>query len=159
MPDKSQRILLASHGTPGARAAERAALAASTSGATIVHLYVVPDFWRGMMGDDWLNNANTRDRFARYIEDTLQADMREDLERVGRMVIEEGRRYEHRVAVGKPTVCLIETLTEGAFDLVVIGARRPRGQTGYRSALDLTKLSRATRVPVLLAPHPDANGR
>jgi len=155
---KLKKILLASHGTAGARAAERAALAASAPEATIVHLYVVPDFWRGMMGDDWLNNASTRDRFARYVEDTLQEDMREDLERVGRLVIENGHHYEHRVAVGKPTACLIAALAAESFELAVIGARRPKGRTGYRSSIDLVKLSRATRVPVLIAPYPDDAG-
>lgn len=158
MLTKLKRILLASHGTAGARAAERAALAASVPEGTIVHLYVVPDFWRGMMGDDWLNNAGTRDRFARYVEDTLQDDMREDLERVGRLVIESGRHYEHRVAVGKPTACLIAALAAESFDLVVIGSRRPKGQTGYRSSIDLVKLSRAIRAPLLIAPYPDVTG-
>ncbi|MBI3917985.1 MAG: hypothetical protein HY322_13365 [Betaproteobacteria bacterium] len=45
-----QRILLASHGTPGARAAESIALALAMPGATLFHLTVVPDFWRGMPG-------------------------------------------------------------------------------------------------------------
>lgn len=53
----AQVILLASHGTPGARAAERAAFDLCAADGRLCHLVIVPDFWKGMLGDDWLNNA------------------------------------------------------------------------------------------------------
>jgi hypothetical protein len=59
----NQPILLASHGTAGARAAEAAALDRCAGGATLHQLVVVPDLWKGMLGDDWLNNAVTQARF------------------------------------------------------------------------------------------------
>lgn len=57
-----KKILCASHGTEGARAAEDQALGFCHSDVTLHHLIVVPDFWKGMMGDDWLNNAATQER-------------------------------------------------------------------------------------------------
>ena len=49
----ARRILLASHGTAGARAADRAALEfCREPGAALYHLTVVPDLWLGMMGDE-----------------------------------------------------------------------------------------------------------
>jgi hypothetical protein len=69
-----QRVLVASHGTDGARAAETLALASCAPGATLHHLYVVPDLWRGMMGDDWLNNVRTRIRFGDYLEGELASE-------------------------------------------------------------------------------------
>ena len=69
-----QKILLASHGTDGAKAAETQALdlcARQSPKPSIHHLLVVPDFWKGMMGDDWLNNAVTQIRFGKYVENQL----------------------------------------------------------------------------------------
>ena len=65
-------LLLAHHGTDGAKRAEAQAFALASPGRTrIVHLYVVPEFWAGMQGDDWLNNAWTRDAFAVHVERQL----------------------------------------------------------------------------------------
>ena len=63
----SKTLLLAHHGTAGALLAEVLALDIAVPGQTlIVHLLVVPDFWAGMQGGDWLNNASTRDTFGRF---------------------------------------------------------------------------------------------
>ena len=43
------------------------ALALAAPGARLSQLVVVPDFWKGMMGDDWLNNASTRDEYGRHV--------------------------------------------------------------------------------------------
>ena len=63
----STNVLLASHGTDGAKAAEKMALQVCEKGARLHHLLVVPSFWKGMTGDDWLNNGSTRDNFRRYL--------------------------------------------------------------------------------------------
>jgi len=46
---KPKRILLASHGTEGARAAEKMAFSLCQKQTALHHLVVVPDFWKGMM--------------------------------------------------------------------------------------------------------------
>ncbi len=51
----TNNILLASHGTEGAIAAEKMALSLCEKGARLHHLLVVPTLWEGMTGDDWLN--------------------------------------------------------------------------------------------------------
>ena len=71
----ARAILLASHGTPGARAAERVALDLCAPGGRLHHLVVVPDFWKGMLGDDWLNNAAVHVRFGRYVENQLEREI------------------------------------------------------------------------------------
>ena len=89
------KIILASHGTAGARAAEDVALAlCAENGATLLHLlvvpdfwkdiFVVPDFWKGMMGDDWLNNAVTRIRFGDYVENQLAGDAAGEIDRLAK---------------------------------------------------------------------------
>lgn len=146
-------IVLASHGTPGARAAEEMALKLAPSGGALHHLIVVPDLWRGMMGDDWLNNASTRTTYGRYIEDQLGREIerhREALEREAQMG---GVRYDLKVMIGKPDECLLEHAAGIAPDLVVIGSPRPRGTPGLRSRMKIVRLA-TLASPLLIVPYP-----
>ena len=148
------RILLASHGTAGARAAEEAALALCAPGGTIRHLEVVPDFWKGMRGDDWLNNAITQQRFGDYVESELQRELAEHAEALCREVEGKGLSYEHVAVLGKPAECLLAAAAGQACDLVVVGSPRPKGMPGYRSRLKMEILVRDLRAPLLVVPHP-----
>jgi nucleotide-binding universal stress UspA family protein len=147
-------VLLASHDTPGARAAEEAALGLCEKAATLWHLCVVPDFWQGMRGDDWLNNAITQIRFGDYVENQLAREIAEHSARLGQAATAKGIVYRQVSRLGQPAACLIEVSNLAAFDLVVVGSRRPRGVSGYRSRLDLDQLSRALKAPLLVVPYP-----
>ncbi len=147
-------ILLASHGTPGARAAEELALASAASNGRLFQLVVVPDFWKGMMGDDWLNNARTRDIYARHVESQLQREIDEEVARVRAMARQHRLTYAHRVVLGKPAECLLACAAELRPDLVVIGSPRPPGAHGLRSRMHLDTLVRGLAVPLLVAPYP-----
>ena len=150
------RVLLASHGTTGARAAEVEALANCAPGATLYHLYVVPDLWRGMMGDDWLNNVRTRIRFGDYLEGELASEADACLERVAAACNEAGLVHQPMLRQGEPSSCLLEAVAETACDLVVIGMPRPKSEEGLRSRLTLEPLVRGLRIPLLIAPRVDA---
>ena len=149
------KILLASHGTAGARAAEETALALCAPGGTIYHLEVVPDFWKGMRGDDWLNNAITQHRFGEYLESQLEREIVEHAEALGRGVLDRGLAYENLSILGKPAECLLDLASREVFDLVVIGSPRPKGAPGYRSRMKMETLVRQLRTPLLVVPHPD----
>jgi len=151
---KTRHILLASHGTDGARAAEKTALALCPKGGTLHHLIVVPDFWKGMMGDDWLNNAMTQDTYGRYIESQLEDEVRSHIRRLQKLATKRRIRYRPDMVLGKPTDCLIERARRTGLSLVVMGSPRPRGKTGLRSRIDTDKLVRALRVPLLIVPYP-----
>lgn len=151
---EAKRILLASHGTDGARAAERLALEHATPGSRLVHLYVVPDLWKGMMGDDWLLNVSTRDDFGRFVETSLEKEARDTARRVERDAKRRRLRYEFELALGRPTECLLKRVQRGDIDLVILGSPRPKGKTGIRSRLLSDELFRALRVPALIAPYP-----
>ncbi len=153
---KTRNILLASHGTDGARAAERMALKLCGSGATLRHLVVVPDFWKGMMGDDWLNNASTQAAFGRYIETRLEDEVLRCIAKVRRGAQKRRIRYLPQVVFGKPSDCLLEEAGRGKVDLVVLGSPRPRGKTGLRSRMLTDELLKRLRTPVLVAPYPNA---
>lgn len=145
-------LLLAHHGTGGARCAEQLACAVATPGETrIVHLLVVPDFWGGMQGDDWLNNAWTRDAFARHVERQLAGDAMAEVGALAARCAEHGLACEALVRYGDPADCLIEAAREAGAEMVVIGPPRPRGELGYRSRMDLEKLVRGLSVPLLVA--------
>ncbi len=149
------RIFLASHDTAGARAAERAALERCGLGAALFHLIVVPEFWRGMLGDDWLNNAASQIRFGRYVESELQREMVAHVERLVGEAASRGVAYSHQIRVGRPASCVVAASREGAYDLVVIGSPRPKGSPGYRSRMDVEELVRELRAPLLVVMHPE----
>ena len=153
---KIARIILASHGTPGARAAEDAALTlAQEHGAALHHLLVVPDFWKGMMGDDWLNNAVTRIRFGDYVEHQLAGDAAGEIDRLAKAAALLGVTYSHDIRLGRPADCLAEACAAGAFDLAVIGSPRPKGTPGYRSRMTLASLVRSLNVRLMIIPPPE----
>ena len=148
------RVLLASHGTPGARAADRAAIALCANGGTLFHLTVVPDFWKGMMGDDWLNNASTRDTYARHVEAELAREIEAHRRELAHAVQSAELVYECKTVLGKPAECLIAYANEVKPDLIVIGSPRPKGRPGIRSRMHLDTLAAALDAPLLLIPYP-----
>ena len=150
---KTRNILIASHGTDGARAAEKMALDLCPQGGTLNHLIVVPDFWKGMMGDDWLNNASTREIYGNYVENTLQEEVRAQIRRLQRLAEQRDIRYRFEMNLGKPTECLLKNAARN-IDMVVIGSPRPRGVPGQRSRVNTEQLVRHLQVPLLIVPYP-----
>jgi nucleotide-binding universal stress UspA family protein len=153
--NSSKNILLASHGTDGAQAAERMATALCAEHGHIHHLYVVPDLWKGMMGDDWLNNRITRDRYGRYLESELGREIDEHCSRVQGQAKERGIRYTSEIMLGKPDQCLVRVSQNASYDLVIMGSPRPKGVPGLRSRMSLEPLVRGLAIPLLIAPYPD----
>ena len=149
-----KHILLPSHGTRGAQAAERRALNLCDAGTVLHHFIVVPDLWKGMMGDDWLNNASVRDDFGKYVESELTAEIELNIERLLRKTGKRDIRYRHEVILGKPSACLMERARRGPVDLVVMGSPRPKGETGLRSRMLTEALARELPVPLLIVPYP-----
>jgi len=150
----AKHILLASHGTEGAKAAEKMALSLCEEGATLHHLLVVPTLWQGMTGDDWLNNGSTRDRFCRYLESELGKEVDEHCERISAQAKAKSVTYSKELIVGEPDECLLNACKKQDFELVVMGSRRPKGKTGLRSRMSTEPLVRSLAVPLLIVPHP-----
>jgi nucleotide-binding universal stress UspA family protein len=154
MARKLKNILLASHGTRGARAAEREAFALCPPGGVLHHLIVVPDFWKGMMGDDWLNSGVTRDIYGKYVESELEKEVRQHIRRLDKEATKRRLRYKPEVVFGKPDKCLIERLGDRRIDLAVVGSPRPPKEPGFRSRMLTEKVLRAARIPILVVPFP-----
>jgi nucleotide-binding universal stress UspA family protein len=146
-------LLLCHHGTPGAAAAEALACRLAAPGVTtIVHLLVVPELWAGMQGDDWLNNASTRDAFGSYVENMLENDARRELAAVEARCRERGLGYRAVLRVGEPAQVALAVAAEVGADLVVIGPPRRKGEEGLRSRMGLETLVRGLRCPLTIAP-------
>jgi nucleotide-binding universal stress UspA family protein len=149
------KLVLASHGTPGAKAAEDAAFELCVeTGASLHHLLVVPDFWRGMMGDDWLNNAVTQARYGDYVESQLAGEAAAEVQRLAARAKASDIRCSDEIRLGKPAACLLAACQRDGYDLAVIGAPRPKGSPGLRSRMDLELLARSLPARLMIVPHP-----
>lgn len=150
----TNNILLASHGTNGAQAAEQMAISLCNKGGKIHHLVVVPTLWEGMTGDDWLNNGKTRDTFRRYLESELEQEVAEHCERVSNQAKENNLEYSNEVIVGEPDECLLDVSKKQDYDLIVMGAPRPKGVSGLRSRMSTDAMTRKIKTPLMIAPYP-----
>lgn len=147
-------VLLASHGTHGALAAEAKAFEVCQKGSKLHHLIVVPTLWQGMTGDDWLNNGSTRDTFRRYLESELGREVDEHRERVSKAAEERELEYSSEIVVGEPDDCLIAASNKAQYDLVVMGSQRPKGVKGLRSRMVTESVTRDLSTPLLIVPYP-----
>jgi nucleotide-binding universal stress UspA family protein len=148
-------LLLCHHGTAGAKCAEVLAHELAIPGTTnLIHCFVVPSLWAGMQGDDWLNDASTRDAFGDYVENMLENDARRALAAVEKRCQERGIAYRAVMRVGEPVEVVLAVTAEVSPDLVVIGPPRRKGEEGLRSRMDLEKLVYGLKCPLLVAPRP-----
>jgi len=153
---EARSVLLASHGSEGGAAATSAVIAALKPGARLHQLLVVPDLFRHMSGDGWRINASTEHLFCDYLEDQIERETLDILRGVHAAASARGIVYSASSCCGDPARCLIETASAGDYDLVVIGAPRPKGVPGLRSRMDLDALARGLPLPLVVVPHPRA---
>jgi len=148
----SDTLLLCHHGTEGASRAEALAYQIAQPGRTvIVHCLIVPELWTGMQGDDWLNNASTRDTFAKYVETLLEKDAAREFAAVEARCVGHGFAYKAVSRFGDQAECVAAIAAEEGADLVVIGPSRPKGVLGLRSRMDLERLTGKLNCRLLIA--------
>jgi nucleotide-binding universal stress UspA family protein len=146
-------ILLASHGSPGARAAEELALAVCADGGNIRHLVVVHEaIWKSMDATDWRSGPALRNEFAGYLEDELRREVEAHSEELRRKVEARGLSYRIDAMQGEPDRLLAALAAQIKPDLIVLGAPRPKGQLGLRSRMLNKKLFNTLSAPVLIVP-------
>ena len=151
-----QNILLASHGTIGAQAAEQKAIEMCTSGTHVTHLVVIPEFWQHITGDDWLNNSSTRKRFETYIEQQLADEVDINILRVQNQLNRLHVNNTYTVVVGNPEKILLETCKRFKFDCIVMGSKRPKNTNGLNSNMLTKKIRKNLSSFLVIAPHPNA---
>ena len=150
------KVLLASHGTVGAQAAEKALLNLHLDQIEVTHLYVLPDLWKHMLGDDWLNNEITRERFGTYLESELAQEIDETIARIQKELQFFKTRLKHKVVIGNPHKELINTCNEDNYKLVITGSARPRTMPGLKSRMICKNISQYLSMKYLQVPHPEA---
>jgi len=150
----AHNVLLASHGTDGALEAEKMAFKLCDKGSRLHHLIVVPTLWKGMTGDDWLNNGSTRNTFCRYLEGELSREVDENISRVSQAAKQHELAYSSDVIIGEPNDCLLDVSKKNGYDLIIVGSPRPKGKSGLRSRMVTDLVTRNLNVPVLIVPYP-----
>lgn len=148
-----KKILVATHGTKGAQAAEDLAVDLAREHGAILHcIHVVNEDWKWMTGDDWLNTSASRNRFARHVENELGLEA----EVIRKRISEKSSRRAVSVAfenvVGNPGKMILQAASGAGADLIVMGARQPRQDQGFKSRIDWNKLLGESTVPIILAP-------
>jgi len=152
-----RHILLASHGTEGAIAAEDMAIQMCAPHGRIDHVIVVPEFWQSMTGDDWLNSGVARDQFRDYLQTALGQEIDQQCARVNNKISSHGLACRSVVLSGKPDQALLHQANAHMYDLIVIGSPRSGGRRGalsLRSTMLTKKIFHNLTVAVLIAPYP-----
>ncbi|MGH1536706.1 MAG: universal stress protein [Gammaproteobacteria bacterium] len=154
---KVNNILLASHGTVGARAAEQTVFDLCSSNTSITHLYVVPDLWRHMLADDWLNNQITQEQFGQYLESELQQEAEQNISRVHKTIENLDANYKYKLVFGDPEKCLLQASEEDDFNMVFTGSPRPRRVPGLRSRMIMNSFPSKLTSKHIQVPYPHLN--
>lgn len=148
-------VLLASHNSAGAQAAEDFTLSRCPKQAHILHLYVIPEFWQTMLGDDWRNNPKTRQQFSTYLDQILTTEAQAHQQQLRQKADAHDLQLNTLVKTGKPLDCLLQSLQEHPqIEMVVLGSARPWHLGGLRSRMLTKKLWHACPVPLLVVPFP-----
>jgi nucleotide-binding universal stress UspA family protein len=113
--------------------------------AGILSLFVTPEY-QGV-----IDNFSTqeKDRFTRWIEDTLRKGEKKKLEDMGRDFKAKGISFSSEIREGIPYKEVLKVASENSVDLIALG----KGRAGKRSMLGGTalKVIRQSKIPVLTA--------
>ena len=150
-----KKVLLASHGSTGARAAEQALLNMHLKDVEVIHLYVVPELWKHMTGDDWLSNQITQERFCNYLESELVNEAEITISRIEATLLECNAKYKSLFMFGDPKNCLQNVCEEHDFDLIVTGSPRPKFISGLHSRMMTDSIKKNLSTALLQIPYPD----
>ncbi|XPV74963.1 MAG: universal stress protein [Desulfovibrio sp.] len=146
-----QKILLATHGTPGARRAEKEALRwAKETGAELSVLMIMNEDWKHMTGDDWLNTSTTRNKFGDYVTEQVNYEMDLLQERLEKELSEVPVTFIRRG--GNISEVLCETAKEVGADIIIIGAFQSKQAPGFKARFDNKKLHPLLPCPLVIAP-------
>jgi len=146
-----KHILLATHGTPGARKAEALAREwADKYGAKVTILSIINEAWGDMTCDDWLNTSTTRNNFGSYVAgeiakeiDGVWTRIREDFDGVEIDFLSKGGKLEDVLA---------EAAEKVNPDVAVMGAWQKNQAPGFRDRLENKHLHPQMPCPLVVAP-------
>lgn len=148
-----RRILVATHGTAGARLAEEYGIKLARALDAELHaLYVIHKGWGSIAGIEWLHASHVRMEFYHYAEAQFRRRAQEVLDAfIARAHALSTMTY---VTVGEPGESMAETATAIGADLLIIGPTARVRSEEYQARVSLKKLLKHAPCPVLIANHP-----
>ena len=145
-----KKILLATHGTEGAKKAEQYSYElAKVFGAKLHGLYVIHSGWGSLVGIEWLHSSHTRMEFYRYAEAQFNLRASEVLESFRKFAAD--IKVSTAVKVGEPTEIILEEAKAYHADLIVVGSVSSIRSEEYKARISMKKLLKFAPCPVLLA--------
>lgn len=146
-----KHILLATHGTPGARKAEALAKAwADQYGARVTVLSIINEAWGDMTCDDWLNTSTTRNNFGSYVA----GEIAKEIEGVWGRVREEfqGVEIDFLSKGGALEDVLAEAAEKVSADVAIMGAWQKTQAPGFKDRFENKRLHPQMPCPLVVAP-------
>jgi len=145
-----KRILIATHGTEGAKKAESYAIGlAREFGAEIHGLYVIHKDLGCLVGIEWLHNSHVRMEFYRHAESEFNRRAEEVLEAFRERAT--GIEVTPAIRVGDPVEVIADEARNKGADLIIIGGSSNGRSEEYKAKVSLKKLSKIAPCPVLIA--------
>jgi nucleotide-binding universal stress UspA family protein len=145
-----KKILVATHGTTGAKEAEICAIGlAKALGAELHGLYVIHKDWGSLVGIEWLHASHVRMEFYRYAESQLASRAEEVLNAFAERA--DGTEVTTAVKVGDPAEVIAEEAGDSDADFIVIGGKSDVRSEEYNARISLKKLTKLAPCPVLVA--------
>ena len=145
-----KKILVATHGTEGAKKAESYAIElARELGADLHGLYVIHKGWGSLVGIEWLHSSEKRMDFYRYAESELYRMADAALTGFVQRAETRGLNVKSSVRVGDPGDVIAEEAGTLGADIVIIGSSSNRRSEEYRAKISLIKLLKSAPCSVL----------
>ena len=154
-------LLLCTHGTDGAKQAERlvfADLFPKNPEISVTVLTIIDQDWQEMTGDDWLNSSHTHTTFLDHVQQQMQEENEEDWQRIKEQYPLAGKA-SFIGAVGPIEETIVTRARQKKCDLIVIGPHREskrlfnlQMEKGLRSRINPVTLHKILPCPLLVAP-------
>ncbi|WP_319467335.1 universal stress protein [uncultured Pseudodesulfovibrio sp.] len=146
-----KHILLATHGTPGARKAEALARQwADNYGAKVTVLSIINEAWGDMTCDDWLNTSTTRNRFGKYVAGEIASEIQAVWDRVKNDFNE--LETDFITESGTLDSALVSAVGKVNPDVVIMGAWQKVQAPGFKDRFQNKVLHPQIQCPLVVAP-------
>ena len=146
-----KQILLATHGTPGARRAEALARQwADRYDAKVTVLSIINEAWGDMTCDDWLNTSTTRNTFGSYVAKEIAKEIQGVWDRVREEF--DGIKVDFLSKGGKLENVLAEAAEKVNADVAIMGAWQKNQAPGFKDRFENKRLHPQMPCPLVVAP-------
>ena len=148
-------ILLCTHGTTGARKAEKLVLTdllpKGPPKMKITVLTVINEDWKWMLGDDWLNTSKTHRDFMSHVDNQLSQEIEADWDRI-KKTFPVVSQFKFLKIVGPVEKTIVEVARKLKSDLIVIGSYQKKQGKGFKARLKNKHFHPLLPAPLLIAP-------